>query len=419
MGTSRFSLRLVIAAAIAAAAATPAAAQDQGRIFSTQGNVGETGEDEAGLWFELFMTGQRFRLPRGDGRLDEYMALILAASERGFGVRVRYDGLAGVADAEAGRVLYPLCSLSVGDVAPIGDEARNCPAQQGEGAEAGGANQLGQGLALARSDPEAARRLLAEALEDRTLAAPLRALALQARGEAAEALAERETWAGEAYDRLHAEALSDYRGWFVLLPEETEAQFAIGRMLLNLGGYEDAIAVYRAIGRRWPERSYEVAIRIGAVYRQQGDNSRALRALDEWAEREGPAQGMRFHYHRGWTLMLLERFEESVEEVGRGLESQPDYSSAYQLRSCANARLGRVADALRDQERAVELITLLARDYPEQFAESLARARTITGLLSEAATADPTEAVPAACEDIWDDYVSPRARSAQLPSRAL
>ncbi len=405
-------------AAAAAFAASPAQPEPAGepaggqRIFTTLGYVGQAGTD-GGAWFDLDYGEQRFRLPRTSvAEVNRYFDLLNAATERGFAVRVRYDAAAGEAGPDGPYVIYPVCSLAVGDSEPLGDERANCPPRGDSGESAEARLALGVGIALER--PEAARVLLGEALSSGSLPAHLRALAYNRRGGVAERLASRHPPASAEHDRLSVAALADYRGWVAAAPDDPEARLAVSRTLAELGGYDEAVAVLEALGRTVPERAFDVAIRTGALYRQRGDYRRALRQLDDYAARHGPVDGMRFNYHRAWTLMMLGRDREALAAIDRGLGGQPDYSAAWLLRSCVRARLGLLADALADQERAYALMMLLPiRDDPAM-AEDIGRSRAMIETLRAAAASGRNRPVPAACEGFWDRWLQTRPRSPLL-----
>src|SRR3712207_5858051 len=171
--------------------------------------------------------------------------------------------------------------------------------------------------------PQDSLGVLGEALRMGGLSPRLRALALKLRGEAAEDQAHEHESASPSFDRLMAEALADFRSWVAVAPEDTDAKIAVSRALNYLGAYDEAIALLEALARVAPERAFDIAIRTGAIYRQQGQYERALRQLDDYAAGAyaagaGENLGMRFHYHRAWTLMLLHRDREAADEVDVG-----------------------------------------------------------------------------------------------------
>lgn len=212
-----------------------------------------------------------------------------------------------------------------------------------------------------------------------------------------------------------AEALIDYRRELSLVPADAQAHYSVARALLMLGGYDEALVIYRNIGRRWPEEAFDVAVRVGALYRQQADYRQALRQLDDYARNDPEsATGMRFHYHRAWTLTLLSRFEEAEREIERGMASQPDYTSAYQIRACARARMGRLEEALADQQRALELLGRLMTQPSAAIRTEMDRSRAAVAALRRAINDQSREAVTAPCDIFWDRWTRPRQRSPQL-----
>lgn len=400
----------MLAAMLAAFQPAPAPTQApsaDGRLLQGTGYIGDAGDEDGG-WFRFAESRLRFRLPANSRETGTLVQLLGRASESGVAITVRYDVSSGRPDAAGDYVEYALCSTSVGNGASFGDEVANCPARPAPALGPGEA-ALVRGVAEASGAPEAARRSLAAALAVRAFNPRLRAMALEVRGQAAESLANALPWAGEAFDRMTFEGLTDYRGWVAAVPDDPRALYATARMLADLGGYDEARAIYRSIGQRWPAEAFNVAIRTGAVYRKQGRYAEALAALDAF----GVAEGMRYRYHRAWTLQLLGRPAEAVEEINHGFESQPDYPYAYFVRSCANARLGRLPAALADQERGLELLTGFARTGPD-FEEDLRTARAHIDALRRLAAAGATQPTDIACQGFWAREIRSRPRSAIL-----
>jgi tetratricopeptide (TPR) repeat protein len=300
----------------------------------------------------------------------------------------------------------------VANGASFGDEAANCPERPAPALPSGHA-ALARGMAEVTLAPEAARASLAAALAVATLDPSLRIMALQARGDAAEILSMRLPWAGTDYDRITFEGLADYRAWAAAASDDPDALYAVARLLADLGGYEEALAVYRAIGRRWPQEAFNVAIRTGALFRRQSRYADALAVLDAFVAQSGVMEGMRYRYHRAWTLELLDRPAEALAEINRGFESQPDYPYAYFIRSCANAKLGRLREALTDQERGLELLDGLARDSSNFDEERQVGRGHVEGLrrLVAAGGNRPTD-LP--CQGYWQRDIRSRPRSPLL-----
>lgn len=399
-------------ASLALAAAQPAAepATGDGRIFEVPGYVGDW-DSEAGDWFAMGGNNIRFSLPQGADRYG-FWALIEAAAERGVALRLRFDAAAGRLAEDGRHLVYPLCAIGAASGAWDGDTGRNCPRAVAAATRA--EQLLALGIAQSFAEPETARRTLAEALAATPpLSANGQALALASRGDSAETLAADLEPASPAHDRLWAHALADYRRLVLLVPDRPTPRSQLAGALVALGGYEEALAVYREIGRRWPDQGLQTAVSIGSLYRQQGDYRRALAALDDFARTAGPAlnRGMKFHYHRAWTLMLLRRDAEALREIELGLASQPDYPGAFQLRSCVRARLGRPADALADQRRANETTRSFVAAIGASTRAELARGEAVIALLEQAVAARRSDPIEAPCEGFWDRWIHPRARS--------
>ena len=392
--------------AIQGSAPAPSAAAN-GRIWQETGYIGAAGEENGG-WIRFAESRMRFRLPAAADQLETLVRLIEAANEHGVAIRVHYDVTSGRPDNEGDYVEYSLCSISVANGASFGNETINCPMhsppQLGPGQAA-----LVRGLAVVMIAPAAARRSLAAALAVREFDPRLRAMALEARGQAAESLANGAPWAGAAFDRLTFEGLTDYRAWAVAAPDGPDPLYAVARLLADLGGYDDARAIYRTIGQRWPDEAFNVAIRTGAVYRKQGRYAEALAALDAF----GVVQGMRYSYHRAWTLQLLDRPAEALAEINRGFESQPDYPWAYLIRSCANAKLGHLAEALADQERGLELLAGFPRSGSD-YQEELRTGRAYVEALRRLVAAGPPRPTDLPCQGYWARDIRSRPRSPLL-----
>jgi tetratricopeptide (TPR) repeat protein len=406
---------LILAGLLAAQPAIGATARtaDGGidRILTSTGYYAGVDETGGNTLLKLHDMPLRFQLPQlSEAELQRWAALIGNAAQRGFALRVRFDGTAGHVDPHGAAIVYPLCSLTVGNVAPLGDEAVNCPIAAAPDQPASYA-ALARGVAIARTYQRAALQALSEALAGEDLPPNLRAVALGARAEIDGALAREVEWGGEAFDRLTIAALADSRERVGINPDDIEANYAVGMNLTELGAYDEALAIYANIGRRWPDDALRVATRTGAIYRQRGDYRRALATLDDFAARSGRPDGMRFAYHRAWTLVMLDRFREALTEIDAGLRTQPDYAAAWELRSCINAQLGAIDEARSDEERAVELLEDLVRDGEPGLVPDIERSRRLVTMLRRRASA---EALDLACRAPWERHAHARPRSALL-----
>jgi tetratricopeptide (TPR) repeat protein len=398
--------------ALSLAAPTRAAAGGE-PVFERDGMIlGSEGDPASGLLLSLWDEHVRFGLPpQPEAKQAELSELLERAWDGSRAVKIRFDGAGGRVNKQAGTIDFPICSIILDEAAF--EPAKPCRATRLPAAPNGetalalgvahyGIGELRRAQSLLRSagwpDDPAFRRLL-----------------LRARAQVADGLGALEARESRAADSAYLSALADYRALAVLEPDDVEVQFMIGMMLEELGDYAAARTHYEDILRRWPEEDFRIAVRIGALYRTQGDYQRALEQLDRLVERSGPQGGMKFHYHRAWTLTLLGRFEETVAEIGKGLPDQPDYSYAYLRRGCALASLGRLDEALADIERGAALLKGLPQAGVEPLRFDISRAEAIVAQLEEARSSRPRQPVTGTCEGYWAGSDVKRQRSALLP----
>jgi len=202
---------------------------------------------------------------------------------------------------------------------------------------------------------EDAVKALDSSLAAGSLGGGRRALAHLTRGSAQESLAYPPGRAiNDRDDRLLMRAIGDYRQAAALDNSDHRALLRQGNAARSLGAYDEALALYDEVRRRWPEQYFRAAILRGATYRQIGKLDAALGELDTLVKEHGSQDGMMYHYHRGWTLTELRRYPEAVQEFTAGLQSQPDFAWAFVKRACAYAQQGEIELALADQKRALE-----------------------------------------------------------------
>ena len=414
-------MRRLLGAAILAALSAPAAPAEeappgQRRIFEDYGNLTVAESDEAGtVWLALWDDHVRFRLDgESRDRLPELRRLIERAYGEGRAVTIVYDGSLGRVDRASGTLQYPLCGITMDDLAfapthPCATAAPEPPAS----AEVA--------LPLANAHAKVANFRLAETLlERRDLPddPAFRRLFLRIHARIEEGIASEAGRRGPQADRAFAAALADHRALARLEPEQADHQFAIASALADLGGYADAEALYRRILEAWPDEDFRVSVNRAALHRFQGQYGEALDALDRLVARGGPQEGMKFHYHRGWLLTLLGRHEEAVAEFTQGLADQPDYSSAYIRRACALAGMGRLREALDDVGKASRLYADLpgaatSKWLQDDIAEAAGARKRLEAALAQGVDRPLTGlcAGPA-----WRGLETPRPRSPLLPS---
>jgi tetratricopeptide (TPR) repeat protein len=393
-----------------AAATTP-----QTSRYEEYGPLSDAREGDDGvIWLKAWKHYVRFRMgPQPAEKREALLSLVKRAGEGGRAVLIRYDAAHGRFEAAAGTLDYPVCSIALDDVRF--DPAEGCRDEAPAPAGFGTTLALAQ-AEISRGNFEAAYRLLSPLALPADL--PARKLFLRLRAESEGSIAAMEPVASPAADRGSVAALADFRALALLEPDDADHQFEIAGALVDLGAYAEAGAIYGAILKKWPNEEYRVAVRRGALDRVQGQYAKALEALDDLVARKGPQPGMRFHYHRGWTLSLLGRYDEAVHDLTEGIKDQPEYGSAFHRRACAYAGLGDMRSALIDIDEAVRLeaqipgaATIKAvRDDLEEMAALRAR-------LQAAIAAGQGGKWPDACSGpTWKRGERPRTRSPLLPA---
>lgn len=271
----------------------------------------------------------------------------------------------------------------------------------------------GLALGLASQNREALGQLDA-ALDGGDQTPQIRALALERRADVLESLAyANKDEVNDEDDALVMRAIEDYRQAARLAPGRYQLITAEGNASAVLGAYEEALKLFESVEKRWPDQYFYVAMRRSAIYRQSGNAQAALDVLDEMVRNHGRGRGMMYHFHRAWALNDLGRHEEAIKELTSGLETQPDYPWAFAQRACANAQLGRVADALADQKQAMDLFEQLSGAKPDAD-EDGAREKLQASLrgLEAALQQAPNRATAVACRNSdTNPQVARRARS--------
>ncbi len=409
--------RVATTAALTACGVIPANAAPL--TFETLANVQAGNEEKDGIsWFETWDHGMRFVLEAKHRDKSEALWSVLTSSYRhGLAVRVRYDASAARFDPTVRRIVYPICSVELDD--HIVESGRSCRSIAGTaGRKSGGAEQL-ISLALAQlasGAPRAAVDLLDKSLARPALNPDLLKLAIRARADSYEALSYEEQPATDAADRATVAALADDRKYATLAPDDIDVQFSIGQALEQLGDYELARLTYEQIQKRWPDEDFRVTLRLAALARQAGDAEDSLNILNGLVERLGAQNSMRYHYHRGWTLNKLGRFDEAIAEFNQGLKAQPDYAYAYLHRACAYASVGDLSSALSDMETAARhLGKVLRTEGSRSIEHDLGTIAKGASSLRAASKAGSKAAMPTICDGYWGADYKPRSRSRLLP----
>lgn len=410
--------RIIVTLASFFAVASPAPAAEAALpILTVASGIADGARDGPRIWFASWTDGIGFLLELpSDGQAGQIFGALSEAAQSGRTPLVRIDPASGRYDSARKRIMYRVCAVRFAATV-FGNDDAFCrggsvtnPLLADRALAAGVAlAEAGQGR---RALPYLDEALRAETDHTRRL------IGVRARHSARDAVAGILPASRERDVELVA-ALRDAREWDTLAPDDTNAELAIAAGLARLGAYDEAISAYRTLTIRRPDERYRSAIRIGAIRRGQGDHTGALAELDGLAKEAGPQNGMRFHYHRGWTLTLLGRDEEAVAELEAGLKEQPDYPWALVKRACAYGRLGRVAEAAADQRAAVALLDRNSASFGDVGAEAkadLARARAVSMSLDAYVKAGRTARTDIACSG-YSDPERRRDRSVLLPPR--
>jgi tetratricopeptide (TPR) repeat protein len=381
------------------------------RIFEDYGGLTQASVDDEGtVWLSLWEPHIRYHLAGESAqRLAALQTVVERADQGQRAVKVRYDAAKGKVDRKTGQIDYPLCRIALDEISF--EPARPCKASPAEPPRSGE-----EALVLANAHAAVGRGALAVRLLDRSdfPADPIfRKLLLTVRAGAEEGVAMAAAPASEEADTALAAALGDHRELAKLEPDEAQHQLSIASVLIDLGGYAEAGAVYDGMRTKWPDEEYRIAVNTAALHRTQGDYAKALRILDRFVERRGPQPGMKFHYHRGWLLGLLSRHEEAIAEFTEGLKNQPDYSSAYLRRACSLAAMGRLREALDDVGKASALYAALPfAESSKWLDEEIAEASGFRQRLETAIAAGDDKPLKDVCAaSNWKVLERPRARS--------
>lgn len=401
---------------LAAGCSATGSLRDTDGLLTTVGIV-EYGEPEGDEFrFNLAQIEQQFVVaPTMVPDMDALYDALESSGETGRSIRVTFDVASGSFEPGSTLPSYTVRQVEY-DGRPIaGMKGSRQVVTQSPPAE----TALARAVAFhGAGQSDRALPILDRALEGGSLRPELLALALNTRGN----LLFDTAWDSsdeptEAVDRQLIRALDDFRRWTGMEPDSFDARSAMGLTLRDLGAYEEAIAVFQEQLSRWPDRELRLVTRIGATYRVMGDYERALGVLDDLVDREGPQVGMMFHYHRGWTLNMLGRYEEAIAEFAEGLTTQPDYNGVFMRRACSYARLGRLEEALADRRRATDL----KAGYPTSDHSTKANLhdrdweRSVVASLEAGIASGSREPNSAPCEGYWTYGEKKRDRSRLLP----
>jgi tetratricopeptide (TPR) repeat protein len=404
---------------IASLAAT--AAHADAAVLSAQGVAEQVVMKGGRISFVLYETGERFVM---DAKLvpstDDLLTALDDSDKTRRGVVVHFYADNG--RFEDGDATPSFTARDVeydGKVLKGQAEPPPLPKKSPAAAHDKAAADLAKGIALTGEfDFAQARAALDRAVTSGALEPKMQALALSRRGQMNTTDAFYNQPAGPERDKLLRAALVDAMAWHTLMPESGDALAAVANAKASLGAYDEALATFRGMLDKWPRAKYTSYMQIEAIYLTQGEYGKALGALDDLAKSSGPQSGMAYHYHRGWMLSALGRYDEAIAEFSTGLKAQPDYSWALVKRACAYGQTGKIAEAAADQEAAVKLLDQDPAGALQEVKLNRDHARDVLNRLRELQAKDAHARTDLACIGYLSAQATKRARSELLPPQA-
>lgn len=406
-----FMTALTMLSSVVAGEASPAVLS----VFEAVDHVEQSG---GSITFGMIREDVRFRISNAS---QAVLDAVHDSDQSARSMTVQFAPSSGTLDAESHKPTFVVVAIDYKDQHISVVSVKDGNQQPTQGSSRSAAEQaLVRGVALAaagRSSDAIDAVNEAMATSPTALGADARLLAIKTRGQMFARRADEVSAEGTSAesDRYLISALKDLQAWERLDPTDVEARYASARALVDLGAYDDALAIYTAIPKHWPNETYWPTIRTGTIYRQRRDYAGALQALDSLVVREGLQTGMAFHFHRGWTLNLLGRYAEAESELSEGLKHQPDYAWAMAYRACARAGQGHIAPALSDQEAAVAQF----RRYPDSGGVDQAdrkQAIAVESALRGQLQTGSSGGMQDLCKGYLGYLLPPRARAAGIPS---
>ena len=351
----------------------------------------------------------RFSIDQSDvGDNTPAFRAITAAIDQTRLLTLAVDWGAAHLDADHSNIVFPICSVRFKEIAAV--MSKPCPRPVENLAP--GYRLLAQAIVLAENGQSAdAIPLFGAAIDSNELEPAWRLNALNFRANAtfnrAFALPD---WSIEQ-DRFFMSALSDWRQVETARPSP-KIRGSIANALSRLGAYDEARAMIETSDDPADPEGFQKAITTASIARLQGKPQEALEILNTMAGRINDDGGMKFHYHRGRTLMQLGRYDEAIADFTRGLQSQPDYSSAITLRGCAHAAVGEITAAREDFQTAQ--LKIADNALEGSASESASRVSKMIATVEGIEAANPTKPAPDVCVDYIGKLDSKRSRSPLL-----
>jgi tetratricopeptide (TPR) repeat protein len=400
-------------------AATVSAAAPVHRTFSTIGVVGSGAAKNGALWFTTSGDDVRFVLAKtSDADARQLMDILTSSNESVRAVTITFNPFAARLKSDGSTIDLPICSVQLEE--RIFTAKTNCvPKYLGRGGLSSTVRLVALGWAESgQGEEQTAIKDLDRALASKALTKPVEAIARRAHAQSEQAAGYEAAASGRNPDRSWLAALADYRQLAELRPDNADARISEALGYERLGDYEAAEQIYRAALEKWPDERFSITVRLASLARIQGQYQRSLDLLNSLPDEFPDNLGMKFYYHRGWTLTKLGRSEEAISDFTQGLKWQPDYTWAYIRRGCTYANIGRLEFAIGDLETAIGFMQELPyarKSRSTQFNIELAN-QAIAKLRAAVASRNGLD-MPEVCDGFWytaDDKA--RQRSPLLAS---
>jgi len=397
------------------------AADAETTVLRVDGYIEQSNDALGQISFKLQQVDQRFVIARAKiADPDAVLQALKDSYDKSVSLTVRYDPETATFELGSNIPSYVVRQLVFDGKTVDADETT--PPRRAEGLPAWEQAEFALGRAIAYAGAgktELARPLLDKAIATSKLRTGLKALALKNRNQLIEEDALAQLPAGEARDRTLVAALADARAWQALAPDDEHAAMRVAWNLRELGAYDEAEAVCKDALTRWPDAAYMIWRAIAALHRDGGNPALALDDLAKLAAVPGAADSMPYHYHRGWTLEEMGRWDEAIADFTEGLKFQPDYDGAYWRRACAYAETGRLGEALADFRTATKYRAAYMENFPPTPGSTFdnQRYRSVEQTVTDALAKDGHQRITGLCRGYWDWGDTPRPRSKLLPPK--
>ena len=343
-----------IAALYLSIAAVAAPQQDDGlrqNVFQSIDQPRGAGTDDkrTTLFVDSFEHGVRYEAAHLSPADVDMLTQIFDRYQTQFrAIEFKFDAAGARFNPETSTVDFPICSANIDNLTYVA--ARKCDETVSRGSVESSIN-LSMALGIAEffgGSTDEAVRLLSKAIDSGELRPEFRPTAYRFRAEVNKTISFESEVGSEAADRASMSIITDCDRVIALEPEEVECRFAEASAWGYLGDYPTAEKRYAALAVKLPDEKFRTVIGHAAILRLRGEYELALEMLNSLVPEFRDSLGMKFHYHRGWTLMHLGRFDEAIADFSEGLKVQPDYPWAYLRRACAYAQTGELQLAEED-----------------------------------------------------------------------